>query len=329
MKKILITGGAGFIGYNISKILSEGHENDVHIIDDLSKGEMDNEFKSLIERNNVSFYNMDLTDLNTYSRIDHEYDQIYHLAAIVGVRKVTENPSLTIRVNSLSTIYLLEYIKNMTCSPKILFASSCENYAGSIKNCNVKIPTPEAIPLCIEDVYNPRWSYAVTKILGEIACLNYSKQYGFDTTIVRYHNIYGPRMGTQHVIPEFILKLKKDPTELEMFGGHQYRTFCYVTDAAKMTINLMNNKSSNDKIINIGNDFESIKISSLAKKLSQIMQISPEFVERGAPLGSTEKRIPDLSQIKELRSYISEVSLSKGLAYTFAWYDENYRKGDN
>jgi nucleoside-diphosphate-sugar epimerase len=328
MRKILITGGAGFIGYNISRILAEDDENDVHIIDDLSKEEMDDEFKSLIERNNVTFYKMDLTDLSTYSKIDPEYDQIYHLAAIVGVKKVTENPSMTIRINSLSTIYLLEYIKEMVGAPKILFASSCENYAGSIKNCNVKIPTPEAIPLCIEDVYNPRWSYAVTKILGEIACLNYSKQYGFDTTIVRYHNIYGPRMGTQHVIPEFILKLKKDPTKLEMFGGNQCRTFCYVTDAAKMTINLMNNKISNDKVLNIGNDFECIKISSLAKKLSQIMQISPEFFEKGAPLGSTEKRIPDLNQIKKLNSYISEVSLSNGLANTFEWYDENYRKGD-
>ncbi|MFV9677675.1 MAG: NAD-dependent epimerase/dehydratase family protein, partial [Methanosarcinales archaeon] len=254
MRRILVTGGAGFIGYNISRILSENIENEVHIIDDLSKGEKDDEFKKLIEKSNVTFYEMDLTNLDTYSEIEREYDQIYHLAAVVGVRKVTENPVLTVKVNTLSTIYLLEHIKKMENEPKILYASSCENYAGAIKSCDSPIPTPEEVPLCIEDVYNPRWSYAATKILGEIACLHYSKQYGFDTTIVRYHNIYGPRMGAQHVIPEFILRLKKDPEKLEMFGGYQYRTFCYVTDAAKMTVNLMNNKEANNRVVNIGND---------------------------------------------------------------------------
>lgn len=324
MQKILVTGGAGFIGYNISKILSEDEENNVHIIDDLSKGEMDDEFRSLIEKSNVTFHKMDLTDSKTYSEIDSEYDQIYHLAAIVGVKKVTENPALTIRVNSLSTIYLLEHIKSMTGNPKILFASSCENYAGSINKCNVQVPTPEDIPLCIEDVFNPRWSYAATKILGEIACLNYSKQYNFDATIVRYHNIYGPRMGTQHVIPEFILRLEKNKTEFEMFGGDQYRTFCYVTDASKMTIDLMNNKKANNKIINVGNDQDCVKISLIGEKLSQIMQISPVFIERGAPRGSIEKRIPDLKLIKELGAYTYEVPLNQGLINTFEWYKKRY-----
>lgn len=324
MRKILVTGGAGFIGYNISKILSEDLGNEVHIIDDLSKGEMDEEFKSLIERSNVTFHKMDLTNLNTYSRIDSEYDQIYHLAAIVGVKKVTENPSLTIKVNTLSTIYLLEHMKRMSSKPKILFASSCENYAGSIKKCNVKVPTPENVPLCIEDIYNPRWSYAASKILGEIACINYSKQFGFNTTIVRYHNIYGPRMGTQHVIPEFILRLKNNSDKFEMYGGQQYRSFCYVSDAAKMTINLMNNDKANNNIINVGNDKESLKIEHIGKELTRLMNINPVFIEKGAPEGSTESRIPDLRIIKELASYINEVSFSDGLVNTYVWYKKRY-----
>ena len=157
---------------------------------------------------------------------------------------------------------------------KILFTSSCENYAGSITCCNVQIPTPENVPLCIEDIFNPRWSYAISKILGEAACIHYSKQFNFDATIVRYHNIYGPRMGIEHVIPEFIIRLKKDPTKLAMFGGNQYRTFCYCTDAAKMTINVMNSLQSTGKVINIGNDDDEIKISTIAERLAKIMKIS-------------------------------------------------------
>jgi len=178
--------------------------------------------------------------------------------------------------------------------------------------------------LCIEDIYNPRWSYAISKILGEIACLHYSKDYGFDSTIVRYHNIYGPRMGFNHVIPEFILRLKKNPEKLEMWGGYQSRTFCYVTDAAKMTIQVMNDNKTIGKVVNIGNDQECVKISSIGEKISNLMMISPEFFERGAPEGSTEHRVPDLTLIKELGDYNFKVPFSEGIIITFNWYNSRY-----
>jgi len=323
IKKILITGGAGFIGYFISKLLVDNKENEIHIVDNLSKGKKDEMFLKLIEEPNVFFNQLNLTELDSYSKMDSDYDQIYHLAAIVGVKKVTENPVLTIKVNTLSTIYLLEFIKEYLKKPKILFASSCENYAGTLKHYNIDIPTPENIALCIEDINNPRWSYACSKILGEIACLHYARKYNFNTMIIRYHNIYGPRMGTQHVIPEFILRLKKEPKKFEMFGGYQYRSFCYIEDAVKMTINLMNNQNTNNKIVNVGND-NFIKISSIAKKLFQFMGISPKIIEKGAPDGSVEKRQPDLTLIKKLGHFVSKVPFEEGLEKTYRWYDKNY-----
>ena len=323
INKILITGGAGFIGYHLSKALAKNDENNILIVDNLSKGKMDKTFKKLIHKSNVTFYEMDLSNLKEYSKLEQDYNQIYHLAAIVGVKEVSQNPFLTLKVNALSTIYILDFIKDMKNNPKILFASSCENYAGSIKLCGLEIPTPEEVPLCIEDVYNPRWSYATSKILGEIACLHCSKKYNFDTTIVRYHNIYGPRMGTQHVIPEFILRLKKDPTKLEMYGGYQYRSFCYVDDAVKMTVNLMNNQNANNKIVNIGNEHY-IKISLLAEMLFKIMKISPKVIENGAPEGSVEMRRPDLKLIKKLDNYVSNISFDDGLRTTYEWYEKMY-----
>ncbi len=292
------------------------------IIDDLSKGKKDEMFMKLIEEPNVFFIEKDLAELDSYSEIDSDYDQIYHLAAIVGVKNVTENPVLTIRVNTLSTIYLLEYIRNLKKKPKLLFTSSCENYAGSLKHCNIDIPTSENVVLCIEDVNNPRWSYASSKILGEIACLHYAKKCSFNTTIVRYHNIYGPRMGLQHVIPEFILRLKKQSKNFEMFGGYQFRSFCYVEDAAKMTINLMNCQKADNKIVNVGNDHY-IQISSIAEKLFQLTDVFPEVIERGAPEGSVEKRYPDLTLIKKLKSFESNTSFDEGLGITYDWYNKN------
>jgi len=321
MKKILVTGGAGFIGYNIAKILSENMENEVHIVDDLSQGEKDDVFKQLIEKNNVTFYEFDLTSSDTYSKIESLYDQIYHLAAVVGVRKVEENPVLTLRVNILSTIYLLEYIKKMKHKPKIVFTSSCENYTGSINMCNVKIPTPEDVPLCIEDIYNPRWSYAASKIVGEISCLHYSKEYDFDTRIVRYHNIYGPRMGTHHVIPEFILRILNRKNPFPLYGGNQYRTFCYVDDAAKMTINVMNKSKST--LYNIGSDSNEIMIRGIAKTLFEISSFYPEITEKGAPEGSTMRRRPDMSKMKSESLIVNEVSFKDGLKKTYYWYKNN------
>ncbi len=324
MKKILITGGAGFIGYNISKILADDPDNEVHIIDNLSKGRKDEEFQTLLLKKNVQFFERDLANPDTFNEIDNYYSQIYHLAATVGVTTVTNNPVETLRNNSLSTLFLLEFIKKMKIPNKLLFTSSCENYAGSITCCNVSVPTPENVPLCIEDIFNPRWSYAISKILGEAACIHYSKQYNFDATVIRYHNIYGPRMGIEHVIPEFILRLKKDPTLLEMYGGDQYRTFCYCTDAAKMTINVMDSPLSSDKVINIGSDEKNVKISAVGRELAKIMAIHPKFVEKGAPRGSVKKRIPDLTTIKKMTCYVKEIPFERGLTETFHWYNERY-----
>jgi len=323
MKKILVTGGAGFIGTVVTEILSHDDNNLIHIVDDLSSGKNDDDFKKILLRKNIVFKKLDLSDARSYRKLNEEYDDVYHLAAVVGVSRVTKNPVLTLRVNTLSTIYLLDHLRKMKNKPKILFASSCENYAGSVKHCRISFPTPEEIPLCIEDVYNPRWTYACTKILGEMSCIFYAKEYGFDFTVIRYHNVFGPRMGTQHVIPQFILRVMDKPIEFEMHGGDQYRTFCYVTDAAKMTINLMNDPKANGLVVNVGNDHDYIKISSLAKKIFSIMCVKPKLIEKGAPQGSVNRRRPDLSKIKSLGDFVQEVSYDEGLRKTIQWYTNN------
>jgi nucleoside-diphosphate-sugar epimerase len=203
LSKILVTGGAGFIGYNISKILAENSRNEVLILDNLSKGDLDDDLSLLLDRENVEFLNIDLCDPAGIAKLDGGFDRIYHLAATVGVRKVMENPVQTLRNNTLSTIYLLDHIMNIEGNkPHILFTSSCENYAGSVSLGIASIPTPEEIPLCIDDVTNPRWTYASSKILGEIAFIHYAREIGVKFNIIRYHNVYGPRMGYSHVIPD-------------------------------------------------------------------------------------------------------------------------------
>jgi nucleoside-diphosphate-sugar epimerase len=326
MEKILITGGAGFVGYHLSKKLAEDTRNEITIIDNLSKGKKDTLFSELITKTNVTFYEMDLADINIYFNIDKDYNQIYHLAALVGVKRVVENPDLTLWVNTLSTLYLLDHIKKMRNHPKLLFTSSCENYVGSITKCHVKIPTPEHVPLCIEDIYNPRWSYAISKILAECACLQYSKKYDFKTVIVRYHNIYGPRMGVNHVIPEFISRIVKRINPFPVYGGYQYRTFCYIDDAIKMTINAMNH--SKKELYNIGSDSEEILITDIVDMLCKLHNFYPEIIEKGAPMGSINHRKPDMTKMKSENLIVNETDFEEGLRKTYHWYRQYFETND-
>jgi nucleoside-diphosphate-sugar epimerase len=318
MNKILVTGGAGFIGSVISDILSENKNNEVHIIDNLTGGSKDDFFIELIGKSNVTFYELDLTDNDTFLKIDGEYDQIYHLAAIVGVGKVMKYPLKTLEVNTLSTLYLLDFVKKMKKKPVILFTSSCENYAGSIILGLIDMPTGENVPFCIDDVFNPRWTYACSKILGELAFIHFGSEHDFNVKIVRFHNVYGPRMGYKHVIPEFCQRVINKNNPFLMYGGDQYRTFCYVTDAAKMTINVM--EKSNGVIYNIGSENQEILIKDIATSLFDIAGFFPDVVDEGAPKGSVSRRKPDMSKLKKESLFVNEITFKDGLRKTYEWY---------
>lgn len=321
MSKVLVTGGAGFIGFNLSRHLAnQGYK--VTICDNLFRGKMDNELKNLLELDNVTYINCDLTNPNDFDKLDTNYDYVYHLAAINGTKNFYEMPQKVLRVNVLSSINLLDWYTQTKCK-KILFTSSSETYAGTMRTFGVSIPTPENVPLCIDDVLNPRWSYGGSKIMGELLFLNYSKMNNFDMSIIRYHNIYGGRMGYDHVIPEFIVRLLKKEDPFKIFGSEETRAFCYIDDAIKATQLVMENTNTNHEIINIGNDTEEISIMELAKKLYYITNNYPNLELMPAPSGSVQRRCPDLTKIKKLTGYKPIIDLNNGLKKTFEWYTEN------
>lgn len=160
MNKILITGGAGFIGYQLAKKLSKNEKNNITIVDNLSRGKMDKEFKELIQENNVSFREFDLLDTNNYSKLEKDYDHVYHLAAIVGVKNVQSNPHLVLNFNSQSLLKLLEWFVK-TESKKLLFSSTSEVYAWTNTFYGLPIPTPENVPLSVDNPKNVGATYAL------------------------------------------------------------------------------------------------------------------------------------------------------------------------
>jgi len=324
MSKILIIGGAGFIGNHLTHALSTSSDNQITICDNLSRDKMDEDFSNLLKSTDrIQFVESDLTDKTQFQKLDSDYDYVYMLAAIVGVKYTKKMPDKVIRVNSLLAINTLDWMVSSHCR-KILFSSTSEAYAGTVNQGHAPIPTPEDVPLMIDDIYNPRYTYAITKILGESAFLNYAKVHNFETSIVRYHNIYGPRMGSKHVISEFIVRILDRESPFKVYGATPSRAFCYVSDAVNATIKIMESDKTNLEIFHIGNDEEEIKIIDLLNKLLEIADYNPELKILQSPPGSVNRRCPDISKLKEFVGFQPQVSLNEGLRNAYSWYEKNY-----
>ena len=226
-------------------------------------------------------------------------------------------------VNILSTINLLNHFSGCN-NTKILFSSSSEAYASSYTiNPDLEFPTKEDIPLSITDVFNPRYSYGGSKLVGELLVINYAKRFGFPYSIIRYHNIYGPRMGYKHVIPEFILRMSKKENPFKIYGGNQTRAFCFVQDAINATISVNETKKTNSEIVHIGKSDEEIEIIDLAKLLFSVTNYNASIQDQSPRQGSVNRRCPNVSKLKELTGILPEVSLKEGLEITYRWYLEN------
>lgn len=322
MKSALITGGAGFVGYHLASKLSRNHV--VTLCDNLYRNKrIDREFSKLISHSNVTFLNVDLTNHANWSKLrGTHFDFVYHLAAVNGTKNFYESPHEVMRINLECMLNLLSWARTSKVG-KVLYASTSEVYAGAANLGMLKFPTPEESPIAFSDIYNPRWSYAATKFVDELLLMHYARVLNLRWSIVRYHNIYGPRMGYDHVIPELHKKLLQNQHVLELDGADNRRCFCYIDDAIRATISVAESRKTDKKIINVGNDLEEIAISDLAALICQIMSVRPRLKPGRAPEGSTLRRVPSLKKLRTLTGYEPKVDLKTGLRQTIDWYNRN------
>tara|TARA_Y100000389_G_scaffold205091_1_gene263032 strand:- start:26841 stop:27827 length:987 start_codon:yes stop_codon:yes gene_type:complete len=321
MNKILITGGAGFIGYFLIRELLKNKSNKIVIFDNMYRGRMDNEFKKIISNKNVSFYQGDLTDFNLFMSLDKNFNYIYHLAAVIGVKNVVENPDKVLRENAMITLNIIEFAKNLKSLKKILFSSTSEIYAGTLKHYGLDIPTDEKVNLTLDDIRSPRTTYMLSKMYGESIFFNYGSKYNIPFTIVRYHNIYGPRMGFLHVIPEMLVKISNQKV-VEVASPEHTRSMCFVDDAVEMTIRACENKTTDKEILNIGNQDEEISIINLTKTIATILEKNIEIKTLPDVAGSPKRRCPDIAKIISMTGYSPKVNLIDGIKKTYDWYKD-------
>lgn len=318
MTTYLITGTAGFIGYHLAEHLSSDPLNHIICVDNYIRGESDELYRKLTDKPNVSAYSIDLTDPDQVKTLPNQVDVLFHLAALNGTQNFYERPYEVLRHCTLPTFNLIDYYGIQSSGLKrFVYASTSEAYAGTVDRFHWPVPTSEDVPLCITDVANPRWSYGASKLHGEVLIHQAARSKGFPFTIIRYHNVYGPRMGDKHVIPDFINRLKQNVFEL--YGFEDTRSFLYIDDAVKATILCAHGAATAGEVINVGGTRE-IKIQELAELMMTISGITGEIQLYPSPQGSVSRRAPLVNKLNHLTGFRESIALEKGIERTLDYY---------
>ncbi len=320
-KKVLLLGGAGFIGFNIAKFLGNKGTYDISIADNFFRagGKIDELLQQLVDKHNIQIFKGDFTQPNAFEQLAKDYDYVYMLASVVGVDYVNKMPHEIIRINTALIYNTLEWLRHSKCG-KVLFTSTSECYAGAIEAFDYAIPTPESVPLTIQDIGHPRFTYAVTKMLGESGFINYSRQLGFECSIVRYHNVFGPRMGFKHVIPHIVQRFRNNENPFKLYGHDQTRSFNYIDDAVEGTVLTME-KGGNGEVYHIGS-MEEITIEELVKYTGELLGFKDEYVYAPTYPGSVARRCPDITKATKELGYEAKVDWKTGLEKTVKWYND-------
>ncbi len=328
MKSVLVLGGGGFIGRNIVEFLVNRGDCLVTAAD-INKGS--NWMKLSCDSKNSKLFKYilgDFSDSRAFDKLEEHYDEIYMIAALVGVNKTLKFPHDVIKVNTLLTMNMIDWAKENSVK-RILFASSSENYAGTSDLFSLEIPTPEDVPLCISDIRHPRWTYAISKIHGESAFYHSAKENNYECTIVRYQNIIGPEMGFRHAIPHIVERFRKiKDTKFDIYGHDQTRAFCFIDDAVRGTVGAMESDKSVSQIYHIGND-EEISMAELTKYIGNLLDYNGEYEKANTYPGSVNRRCPNIEKARADFGYTPELNWKLAVERTVEWYDEFFSISEN
>lgn len=322
MKKIaVITGGCGFIGSFLSHhMLEQGWQ--VRIVDNMLRGDTSRLSKIM---DDIELFDVDIRQPETLNKAFSKAQVIFHLAAVNGTENFYTQPELVLDVGLRGMLSVVEACYQNQV-PHLVVASSAEVYQTP-----PYVPTDEKVPLMLPDSLNPRYSYGGSKIVSELIALNYKKDFFEKLQIFRPHNVYGPQMGTKHVIPQFILRAltckKTEDLQFPMQGdGSETRAFAYVEDVVRGILQ-MYEYGEHRQIYHIGND-EEVSIRTLATLIGEQLGVSLKIINGELTAGSTPRRCPDITKMKKL-GYAPAVNLRQGVMKTSLWYEKNATKSYN
>ena len=311
----LVTGGAGFLGSSLVKALV-GRGERVRVLDNSFRGSRA-KLGACLEH--VEFVEGDVRNRDVAARAVRGVHTVCHLAFINGTRYFYEMPREVLDVGIRGTLNVLDAAVESGVQD-FFFASSSEVYQTP-----AVFPTPEGVPLTIPDPLNPRYSYAGGKMIGEILSFTYGKDRFRRTIVFRPHNVYGPDMGFEHVIPEFIVRMgavlrssSPEPMAFPIQGsGRETRAFCEVRDFTDGLLRVID-YGQDRAIYHIGND-EEVSINDLAAMIAR--KVGARIRLEPGPLraGGTSRRCPDITKLRAL-GYRPRIALEAGLDASIQWY---------
>ena len=288
MTRILITGGAGFIGSCMAEKLAEKPENEIVIVDNLRTGDLKK--VPLSKYNNIHFIKCDTNDYADISAVffAYKFDYVFHYAALVGVLRTLQNPVAVL--NDIAGIENVLKLSKNTGVKRVYFSSSSEVYGEPVEFPQNEHTTP----------LNSRLPYAIVKNVGEAYLRSYQKEYGLEYTIFRFFNTYGPKQSRDFVISKFLrFAMRNEP--ISIYGdGSQTRTFCFINDNIEACTNAFYTNSFVNDVVNVGGTIE-IPIREVAQKIIQLTGSSSE-IRFVAPLeeGDMTRRKPDTTKMMQL-----------------------------
>ncbi|MBK5957178.1 NAD-dependent dehydratase [Rhodoplanes elegans] len=321
-RQLLVTGGTGFIGSALVRALVRNGDR-VRVLDDNSRG-APRRLGDVADA--IEFVEADIRDAVAVRKAAAGVDCFVHLAYVNGTRYFYEQPELVLDIAIRGMLNVIDAARANGIRDLVL-ASSSEAYQTP-----PIIPTPEDVPLVVPNVLNPRYSYGGGKLACELMAINYGRT-GFDrVTIFRPHNVYGPDMGHEHVLPQFVERACKliDATpegkvDFEIQGdGTQTRAFVHIDDFTEGLMTVID-KGKHLEIYHIGNP-EEITIRDLVLKVFQTLGREANVITGPLTEGSTQRRCPDISKLAAL-GYVPRISIDAGLPPLVDWY-ARHRAGD-
>ena len=308
--RIVITGGAGFIGTSLATRLCA--HNSVVLFDNMTRDALKS--TPLLEHENVELVRGDVLDKDSLAKVCADADIIVHMASIAGVDSVMKQPVLTMQVSLKGTINVLEVAQESGRCKRLVDFSTSEvfgQYAYKVSEGDVT---------SLGAVGEARWTYAVSKLATEHLALSYHKQFGLPTVSIRPFNIYGPGQVGEGAVHHFIMRaIRGEP--LTVHGdGSQIRSWCFIDDIVDGVLTTLERGSAIGHAFNIGNPRSTLTIYHLAAQIIRLANSKSELLFQPIDRTDVELRIPNIDKAKELLGFSPKVNLDEGLLRTIEWY---------
>ena len=314
-KKILLTGGAGFIGSTLTSKLVE--KNEIVIYDNFSRDSL--KYKN-ITSSNLTIVKGDILDLEKLKKTvsEHNPQLVVHMAAIAGIDTVIKSPISTLEINLVGTLNILKALDNGSSKLERFLDFSTSEVLGSYAYKSTELSNTNLAP-----VGEARWTYSIGKVAGEHLVHSYHKEKGFPTVTIRPFNIFGPGQVGEGAIQVFMKHAVKG-TDIEIHGdGDQIRSWCYIDDMIDGVMLCLTNENAIGEIFNIGNPKGTVTISSLAEKIINLTGSSSKIKYVPKNYVDVELRIPSIEKAERVLGFKPLVDLNEGIKRTFEWYKNN------